>query len=439
MTELYDNPRRIEAQGLGYSRRKTIDADSVLMFLSALAPILQHYKGLFVNPSLAITSFVAIVALFRSSLRKVKVNLAFLFLTLYGLYAAFIHGVNMTYLLREIVQIVVFLAVINGSFHIKILLKYCRYIAVCATVLIIVQYLCYYILGFHLQLVAIPLLNPSNSQWFGLIRTGLIGVTGSRLSFYRPSAFFLEPSHFAIYCIPVIAVTLFSVTGDEKRERLCALFISLGVFLSTSGLGIAVVVMCWGIYLAFFYGQKGGVRTIDLRKLLNRRTIAVIFLFLIVLAVLYFGVPVFRQSVRRIFVSGVGSSMSAIDGRTATGRRSLKMLTGIRRFIGFGDIYDISNWNMAAFYFVTFRFGWIGTVLFYSFYVYSLFKLKREAQLMTVIFLIISFFTVHMFGAYYKLYYTMVILYGYVQLRREREEMRADTSDTPAVQSNSIE
>ena len=435
MTSLYANPIQTREQGSTQTRNAAVSVDSILMFLSAMAPLLQHYKGVFVNPSLAITSFIAIIALRRISMGKVRINIGYLGLLLYGIYAAFIHGVDLTYLLREMVQVVVYLAVFNGMFDIGKLLRYARMIAVCATVMIILQYICYYILGFHLQLVAIPLLSSSTAQWHGLIRTGLIGVTGVRLHFYRPSAFFLEPSHFAIFCTPSIVTTLFSRTGDEKRERQLALFISLGVLLSTSGMGIGVVVLCWGIYLAFFYGQKGQARTIQLRKLLTRRTITLMILFLVALVGLYFGVPVFRQSVRRIFVTS--GTMTAIEGRTTTGRRSLRMLTGIRKFIGFGDIYDISNWNMAAFFFVTFRFGWIGTAIFYSFYIYSLFHLKREAQMMTLIFLLLSFFTVHMFGAYYKMFYTMIILYGYTQNRWEQTGSGPDPVETPAARSSS--
>jgi len=421
MTDQSYNHRQTGTRALiHYSGRITISTDRVLLFFTALTPILQHYNGILVNPSLALTSLLAVVALIRLLVRKIRFDAGFLFLVFYGVYASFIHGLNATYLMREMVQLVVYLAVINGLFDIKILLSYCRKIAICATILIIIQYFCYYVLGFHLQLVAISLLENSASQWFDLVRTGTIGVTGTRLSFYRPSAFFLEPSHFAIYCIPVIVTTLFSRTGDEKRERKIALFVSLGVLLSTSGMGIGIVVMCWAIYLGFFYGQKGEARTIKLKKLLSVRSIALIIFFLIVLAVLYTSVPFFRHSVRRIFFSEGNASLTAIEGRTITGRRSLKMLHGIRRFIGYGDFYNIGGWNMAAFYFVTFRFGWVGTALFYSFYVYSLFKLKREAQMMSLVFLILSFFTVHMFGAYYKMYYTMIILYGYVQKSMEK-------------------
>ena len=422
MTSLQSNRRQTAGPVLRYSGRGTINTDSILLFLTALTPILQHYKGVFVNPSLAFTSLLAVVALIRLLMRKVKLDVGFLFLLAYSVYASLIHGVNLTYLMREMVQVVVYLAVINGLFEMQKLLRYYRLIAICATVLIILQYICYYILGFHLQLVAISLLDPVNSQWFDLVRTGLIGVTGTRLAFYRPSAFFLEPSHFAIYCIPVIVAILFSRTGDEKRERRTALFISIGVLLSTSGMGIGIVVMCWAIYLVFFYRQKGEARTVRLRKLLNLRSITLFILFIAVIAVLYTSVPVFRQSVRRIFIAEGNSSLTALEGRTVTGRRSLQMLHGVRKFIGFGDIYNIGGWNMAAFYFVTFKFGWVCMSLFYSFYVYSLFHLRRESQMMTLVFLILSFFTVHMFGAYYKMYYTMIILNGYVQHRQEKTE-----------------
>jgi hypothetical protein len=395
----------------------------ILLALLAVTPILQHYEGIFVNPSLGITSAAALIALVWLLMRKIKVNTAFVLLAAYGVYAAVIHGVEMTHFLREMVQLVIYLAVLNGFFDMMKLRKFCCIIAVCATILIIIQYFCYYVLGFHLQLVAIPLLKQSNSQWFDLIRTGMIGVNGKKMSFYRPSAFFLEPSHFAIYCIPVIVTTLFSRTGDKPKQRLIALFVSVGVFLSTSGMGIGVVAACWGLYLLFFYGQKGKARTMKLSRLLDPRSVALFAVLLVVIVGLYAFVPVFRKSVSRIFNLQGMYKTSAIAGRTSTGMRSLKMLDGIQILVGVGDKYDISDWNMAAFFFVTFKFGALGAVLFYSFYIYSLFKLRREAQILAFIFLPLSFFTVHMFGAYYKMFYTMIMLYGYVQNRLENMEL----------------
>ena len=408
---------------MAYSNNKLFDVDSILMLLVALAPILQHYELAFFNPSLAITSVIAVIALIRLGMHKIKVNNGFLLLIIYGLYASIIHGITIVNVMREMAQIIVFLAVINNLFNIKKLKSYYRIIAIFATILIIVQYFCFYILDFHIQLVDISLLNPKNSQWFDLVRTGMIGVTGSLLSFYRPSAFFLEPSHFAIYCIPVIVTTLFSKTGDKRSERLIAFFVSIGVFLSTSGMGIGMIIMCWAVYLAFFFGQKGKIHTIQLKKIFNKRSIVLIMLFLLILAILYITVPIFQKSVARIFFSERAAGLSAIEGRTATGLRSLGMLQGIRTLIGFGDIYDIADWNMSTFFFVTFKFGVIGMVLYYSFYIYSFFKLKREAQFMTGAFLILSLFTVHMFGAYYKMYYTILILFGYVQYKQEKDRL----------------
>ena len=417
------NRNQTGVPSLAYSNNKLFDVDSILMLLVALAPILQHYELAFFNPSLAITSVIAVIALIRLGMHKIKVNNGFLLLIIYGLYASIIHGITIVNVMREMAQIIVFLAVINDLFNIKKLKSYYRIIAIFATILIILQYFCFYILDFHIQLVDISLLNPKNSQWFDLVRTGMIGVTGSLLSFYRPSAFFLEPSHFAIYCIPVIVTTLFSQTGDERSERLIALFVSIGILFSTSGMGIGMVVICWAVYLGFFYGQNGKVRTIQLKKLFSRRSIALMLLFLLILAILYITVPIFQKSVARIFFSERAAGLSAIEGRTATGLRSLGMLQGIRTLIGFGDIYDIADWNMSTFFFVTFKFGVIGMVLYYSFYIYSFFKLKREAQFMTGAFLILSLFTVHMFGAYYKMYYTILILFGYVQYKQEKDRL----------------
>lgn len=327
----------------------------------------------------------------------------------------------MTYLLRSIVQLLVCLAVINGLFEIKTFIKCCQLIAVCATVLIIVQYLCFYVFGFHLQLVSTALLNPDNSQWFGLIQTGTISVNGKVMAFYRPSAFFLEPSHFAIYCIPVIVATLFSYAEDEKRKIRLAFFISIGVVLSTSGMGIGIVIASWIAYIVFFYRQNERINSIKIRNLFKPRSIALLLLILGVLVMLYVCVPFFRQSVSRIFMSASSSGLNAIEGRTMTGMKSLQMMQGTRRFIGFGSTYNIAGWNMPAFFFVTFKFGWIGTVLFYAFYVYSAFRLKREAQVLSIIFIILSFFTLLVYGIYYRLFYTMIILNGYAEKRVERK------------------
>lgn len=395
----------------------------VASLMVATIPILQHYNGIGANPALVTTIICAIIAMIKLATKKVVIYKSYLLLVLYGLYASFIHGINAIYFLREMVQLIVYLSVINGLFDIPRLIKCYRLIAMAATGLIIIQYICYYIFGFHLQLVSIRLLNPNNVQWFDLVRTGLIGVTGGRLSFYRPSAFFLEPSHFAIYCIPPIVMTLFSTSADNKADLKKALFISVGVLLSTSGMGIAVVMGCWIAFLIFYIYQKGEERRLRLLDLLKVRSQGILLLLVVLFFIAFFTVPFFRNSVMRIFVAESGSNYSAIQGRTTTGIRSLSMLKGIRLLIGFGDIYDISNWNMTAFFFVTFRFGLIGTIIFYSFYLYSLRHLKKEESFwMTVVFILLSVFTVHMFGAYFKMYYTMLILYGYEKELRRRNE-----------------
>jgi hypothetical protein len=61
----------------------------------------------------------------------------------------------------------------------------------------------------------------------------------------------------------------------------------------------------------------------------------------------------------------------------------------------------------------------IGCCLSYWFYVRSLFRLKREYVWLTIIIVGLSFFTVHTFAAFYRMYFICFILGGYVLAHRK--------------------
>lgn len=388
-----------------------------MIFLLVLCPILQHYKSVGVNPALGIMVVFSIYTAFKFFAVK-KVTIAPVIpLFVYGLYVSVIHGLNLYVFSREMLNVILAFAVINGYLDIERWKKYYTRVAVAATIVIMIQYVCFYLLRFHLQIIPIGLLSTSCEQWYGLIRTGLIDVTGRRMSFYRPSAFFLEPSHFAIFCIPVVVSILFSSTSTKKNIKTAA-FVSVGVFLTTSGLGTVIIGMCWFLYAIFYYKNKRLDKKFELRDILKFRAVILAVGFLVIFVVLYFTLGVFRQAVNRIFIADGASGHTAIEGRTATGIRSLGMLKGTRILTGLGDTISIDNWNMSGFFIAAFKFGIIGVVLFYSFYVINLFKLKGEAWWMIAIFILLSFFTAHTFSVYYKMHYTFMILQGYNNLKR---------------------
>ena len=91
---------------------------------------------------------------------------------------------------------------VSVAFHsidTKTLYKTGVFVSMVASAALLLQYACFYVFGFHLQLVPTGLLLPSADQWVLGAQTGLAGITGKMRDFYRPSAFFLEPSHTYIY------------------------------------------------------------------------------------------------------------------------------------------------------------------------------------------------------------------------------------------------
>ncbi len=67
--------------------------------------------------------------------------------------------------------------------------------------------------------------------------------------FYRPTSFFYEPSHAAYFMCPYLCYLLF-INKDlsDKKIRNAAIFMSLGILVTTSGQGLVSLVACWGIW-----------------------------------------------------------------------------------------------------------------------------------------------------------------------------------------------
>lgn len=384
--------------------------------------MLQHYQGIATNPSMEIYIVTAAYALMKLIQKRFIVVRPMLPLVAYAVYVSVAHGFAVVTLFREMLQVVIFLAVFNRCIDVKRLLQYCTKIAVAATALLLLQYVFFYLLHTHLQLVPDGLLLDSAEQWVQLVRTGLVGVSGKSTGFYRPSAIFLEPSHFALFCIPVVLINLLHLHADRRSVKTAA-FVSLGILLSTSGMGIVAVVLIWGLYLVFFYKNRRPGKSFRFSSLFTSHALAIVLVFLVALVALYFTVPFFRKSVERILLSSPDEN-TALGARTSTGIRSLGMLTGIHFWLGFGDTVSVKDWNMSGFFLTMFMHGLIGMVLFYMFYIKSLFVMKREAFWVIFLFVGLSFVTVHMFAAYYRIYYTFIVLQGYLE-RGPREEKTA--------------
>lgn len=388
--------------------KNTSLTQKIFTALLVLCPILQHYKGLFHNAGTTAMSLAFFYFGFLLLQRKNWSFGAVIPLILFSVYEIFNHGVGLFEFGREALLVAYCIAAASGVFDLKYYAKVIVRIATIASVLLFLQYACFYIFGFHLQLVVTSFLNSSAEQWVLLSKTGLIGVTGKPMSFYRPSAFFLEPSHLTLFCFPALAMIIFSPNFNRKHI-VSAVLISLGIVLSTSGMGIALVFGFWSLYFLIKLSGKGSFweRTKHLFKPKN-----LIWLSLIIVSVvlLYFVFDPFRMSINRVL--GIGVRQSAFAGRMGTGIKALGDLSGIEFFFGKQNWGDVHKWNMPGFFYTFYTQGFIGMLLSYGFYFLCLFKTKGPYFWISLALVGLSFITIHTHAAYYMLFYSLLLLDG---------------------------
>lgn len=386
--------------------------DAVVAILLSLTPILQHYKGIYENAGATILIICFPYLLFKI-LYKRYIDLSRLMIILpviiFDLYKAIDHGITFGSLAHAILMIVIYMALANGCINIYFYLKSCFIIAELACVLIILQYITYYILGIHLQLVSINLLLPSCEQWFAGIRTGLISITGSSNGFYRPSAFFLEPSHFFLFVMPVLILTLMSNQCNKWKIKRAILF-SVGLVFSTSGMAAIFVAAIWGLHL-LFYSSK--LDEYQFRGKVSMTSFVLIILGIIGVIIAYFKIPFFQSVLNRIFV-GDQYGNTAISGRTYQAQLLLSQIRGTQFLFGVTrDISDIT-FNLSGYAATQYKYGIIGVILSYILYVLGIVFTRRQFRMVSVFVFVVSFFSAHTHGTYHMMYYSLIIFEGFI-------------------------
>lgn len=392
--------------------------DRICAFLLALTPILQHYKGPMYN--LAISTLIVIFIYFFMKLlvltqyRKISFNEIFPVIpwVFFSIYKVVAHGTDFVEFMEYFILIVIYIAGATGCINVKHLITCAAKIAIVASICLIVQYICYYLLGFHLTLIPVSLLLSSSSQWIGLATTGLISITGNVGSLYRPSAFFLEPSHYFLYCFPILFLLLFSPDKSKLKLR-WAILISLGMALSTSGMGIAVTAGAWGLYFA-----TNGKKEYKMSNILRPRNILLIVVILIVFIIAYFTVPFLNQAVNRIFYTNKSGS-TAITGRTSQGMALILSMRGLPFIFGSSDSTSGITYNLSGFVDTMYKYGIIGIVLSYWFYLLGLLRLKGRFFWITAIIVVVSFFSAHTHSMFIGVYYLLILLEGFNEIKRK--------------------
>ena len=395
------------------SRSDSSFAGAVCASMLAISPILQHYRGPL--GSAAITVLVALLAyvypkllmqLRMLTIRHLGIALP---LVVFYLYKSIAHGESVLEFAHVAVMVFYFVAIAAGYIDARSFIRTATVVAAAASVCVVLQSACFYILGVHLRLVPTFLLLPESEPWILGAQTGLAGITGRLANLYRPSAFFLEPSHMSIYAVPVLCLHLLAPGMSLPRLRM-AVLITLGLFLSTSGMGICIAAGLWLLYGGLYGGRVN--RKLRLASLLSPRNAVLALVFCLILVVSYVTVPFLNQSINRIFGIDM-SETNAIAGRIRLAHAFAQTLSGPSLWFGIKDSVGDVEFNLSGYYATLIKYGIVGTLLSYVFYVRGLFHLKAQYFWLSVIVILISFFTAHTHGTFYMLYYVVILAEGY--------------------------
>ena len=399
--------------------KKYINPEIVIAVVLAIAPILQHYKGLYENAGFTAILLAAAFLFYKlfyavkqvvetktlTNLQKDRLLTVIPILLFLG-YTAINRGFSFTRILYAGFFGLVYIAIAMDCVDLKRVLRYAFYICLAATVVLLIQYFCYYVIRFKLQVIPVKLLHAESERWVERSTSTKIG------GFYRPSGFFLEPSHVFLYFFPSIAFLLFT-PKTNIRKIISAAVLSLGVVLSTSGMGIAVVAGFWAIYILLYSAKGNKKNEPQFSNLFTKRTLIIIAVFLCVLIVAYFTVDIVHNTVNRIFVNDSGST--AIAGRVRRTINHLKKMSARDILIGYSKDVEVSefDFNVAGFFATLFKQGIIGVILSYWFYLRGLRNVNSANFWYTLVIVALSFFTAHTHGTFYMLFFVCFQMYGY--------------------------
>ncbi|MCI9272525.1 MAG: YfhO family protein [Clostridiales bacterium] len=208
------------------------------------------------------------------------------------------------------------------SFGIRLL----RWVTILATTYLLIQSVVFSLTGFVL-----PSFIPGITKLEGLT----VSTTLSQYAeFYRPPSFFAEPSSYVYFVTLFLTYCLFSGDGyfSFQQRIVTAVYITIGVLVSTSGQGMLVITVLWLVYFMRLLFQKAE----GSRKVAN-----LLIVLLIAVAVLpfLFRSTLVENTLGRVFSPDDG--MSAIDARDGGYEMFFRLPLLDQIFgMGFGNLPD---------------------------------------------------------------------------------------------------
>lgn len=384
--------------------------DRLFSFLYAIIVIVQP-----LTTFLPVTWSMTIILLSVPYLliRGIKQRKSFKSVFFVSLYAAFRiinYGTTIEELLTMFILVLFAISLSNNEFYFENFFKWTTRIAIIASACIGFQVLVHTTIGVHIPFLTTGMIRGAvmASGYENLITTGM------SLGVYRPSAFFLEPSTFASYSFPVIFYLLFKCKDTIGVKY--ALWISLGMVVSTSSMGTLLAVFMWGIYLFNASFKENKIKT----------KWFLVFCTVIVIGVIAFlSSPKIQYSILRIYQGMGDNQYSAVRGRLGGGQYYISQLSKSEYLFGTGKSTENLTMYLSGIYHLIYTDGIICAVIFELMFVSRFFMKKGFDRIFMLVVVAVSVFSD--VSLIHSLMYLLIYVFteiDEVRLKRSRVRLR---------------
>lgn len=364
--------------------------NKIWLIAIAMLPILNNYHISFLNQRLGIiviillTPFVLINSIGRKY-RKGRMHIIafWVVVTIIFVVNAIVNKTETSWIFEFLYLLLlissIFISTRQSKVNSNTFIYSVVWIATISSLIIIFQYMLYFVFSIHVPFIFKSLLSDQNRVLYNnLLETGM------HSGYYRPSSIFLEPAHLAQFSVVALIFSLFL----KNRKRIHILFpilISISILLSTSSQGIFLAIFIWVSSIVMEYKSPQD---------LGKRFLKLFAVTLLVLT-LFATVGIFQTAINRVFTGNFETS--AAFGRLS-GFYVLQNEISNKLFFGYGHLSEPNSLYLTGGIVFLYRYGIIGITLFIVFLLYD----NRNAGYYNLL-LIFTFFTLLIVSAIYGL------------------------------------
>lgn len=333
-----------------------------------------------------------------------------LFATFY-LYICARSGGSLSTIVMSVVALIHVGGMLCGSVQTDKLRRILVTFAMICVGLVVIQTLSYYLLDWRIQFLPRSIVHEQ-------FRGSYVFREASGL--YRPSALFLEPSHFIQYCCFAVIAVLFPSKG--KADPVRAVVLAIGCVLTTSGMGMALIcgIAVW--YFAAEYLIKGRIKNYRPKQIILFALICAVGLLLMV------QIPFIKLALMRVF--------STVDGYNAiVGRLGLwKLKDAIGTMEPISLLFGYNHTAEYEFYLTglidtVYKLGLVGLLLELSCFGWLMWRKKTNYVWSSCLAFLALFTVAHLTGVFAHIFYFGMIIADAVSAPEGIEGRKEVTSE----------